>query len=1129
MTSALDVKIRALVEGLDDILRLRTGLGGVGEGADDAGDGLSKLQSPLGYLKDNIGSLIGAFTALAAAYGIKESVDYAARTETLGATLGVVAKNAGYSGAEISKYEKELKASGITIQVAREAMTQMIQAGLPLGPMAEGGASSISKLARAAQDLAVVTGENSSATLQRLITNIAQMDTVGLRYMGLTVNIEAAQQKFALSIGKTADQLTQQQKTQAVLNEAMAQADKLSGAYATSMEMVGKKAQSLKRYQEELANTVGTHLLPSYGALIDVVTEFLKAAEATISQVDKNGDAARHMADGVKDFFDAVSDVLLEITNIGAEVYPVLATVGSQILSLTGELLRGAAAVATFGGSVDTAGGKVSALGQTLNVVVAAVGYLVAAVRDGMSMIVVTLQAGIGLTSAALGLLVVGIGKVISLFDKDLGASIAAAGRELIGFGNHLGDVATETVDAFGRGDSSLGKFNRSLGESAQLTKALAAASTYDEIEEQIRKLLEAKRENTKTDVELKDSTDQVSARLKQLGVEGKLTTQELAKLEIQLGKVGSDSRDQFTKALDDIGLSLQKIDNTDHLLPLNKELGKVTAGLTALAENAGTTVDLFQQAFAKGLNTAKTVGDIDAISVSLKEAEKRGWDLGEANQNLVARFEEVFTASLKAAKTSADYKLLEDQVRAVGNSGRVAGDLITLALDQIADKARGAGDELERVGKRATEAAQSALSVARAHLALVQADADVGRARIGVWQAQNKYARDGSDLSRESLRLAQLNLTLAQAKAEQARLYHFQEQQANNVLIAQQELINAKKREGLDVGNAALVAASAAAQKEVEGAQAVFETTKQKVIAQQEAVLAIEEQVIRQKLLVDQTRATADEARSVAGHIGTAAENTRAAAGHAGSLSGQLSAAADAAKTLAGNVNEGANALMRQATALDGVRAAQQRLDAAQGNGSGVMTLGTGKDQSKGSDSGSVKDRSNGLRPGYTISAEQNAMRDFLDTGKALPESARAYIAANLRAQEANLQQMQQSRAYFSLDGQSGMMAQYNEARRAAESMGITSGQSAGLRGLGDSGSGGFAAMSNQLLDQIKTSSPVSIPSGTVQSISSQSPSKTIQVNFTNDSGQSVPVTVDAANEGALLALLQKAKGVSA
>lgn len=223
-TNTLDIQIRALVDGLAELRQLQEQLRQTGPNSQNAGQGLSSLGGPLTFLKDNIGKLAAAFTALVAAYGLKESADYAARTQVLGTTLNVVAKNAGYSQEQIAGYEKEVKGLGITTQATRQALTQMIQAGLELGPAAAGEVSQVAKLARAAQDLAVVTGENSSATLQRLITNITQLDTVGLRYMGLTVNITQAEQKFAQTLGKTADQLTQNQKTQAVLNEALAQA-----------------------------------------------------------------------------------------------------------------------------------------------------------------------------------------------------------------------------------------------------------------------------------------------------------------------------------------------------------------------------------------------------------------------------------------------------------------------------------------------------------------------------------------------------------------------------------------------------------------------------------------------------------------------------------------------------------------------------------------------------------------------------------------------------------------------------------------------------------------------------------------------------------------------------------------
>ncbi|NDP58001.1 MAG: hypothetical protein GZ090_01400 [Oxalobacteraceae bacterium] len=1093
-----------MIEGLDDILRLRAGLGGVGEGAGEAGAGLARLESPLEVVKNNAGKLAAAFVTLVAAYGLKESADYAARTEVLGTTLGVVAKTAGYSTGQMAGYEVEVKKLGITTQATREALTQMIQAGLEIGPAAAGQVSQVAKLARAAQDLAVVTGESSSQTLTRLITNIQQMDTMGLRYMGLTVDIGQAQERFALSIGKTTEQLTQQQKTQAVANAALEQASTLSGAYEASMRNVGKQLSSLSRYQEELANSIGEKLLPAYFELVKSATAFLKVAEQTVKESDKSGQGARDLAEGVKGFFTGLSKLFNAVLTVGADIYPVFETVLAIFLEFTGEVLAGVAAILQLGDAVDATGKKTSALGAAIkDTVIIPLGILIAGLKDGFTFIGAMIG---GLTGAALdfaGVFLQALGKVVGYFNTDLGKALTGAGDQLRETAKGLIGFADDTVAKFGRGETALGKFNAKLGESKALTESLVKASNYGDIEEQIRKLTEAKRLGHLNDVELKKDSDEVAAAITRMGgamdaSSGKtrLSAEEVQRLNTALLNVTKNSSVQFTDAINNMGLQLKGVGGTEYLVPLNKQFAVLSKSVVDLADNANTTSTQFQIAFSKGLDSAKTVSDIGQIADSLTNARNAGKELGESNTLLAARFEEVFAASLKAAKTKVDFELLNDQVVMLGREGKVSGDLIALALDQIRDKATGAGDEIARMGKQATAAAQSVLTAAKAHLALVTAEADVGRARIGVWQAQNQYARDGSELSREALRLAQLNLTLAQAKAEQARLQYAQEQQANNVLIAQQKEINALARLKLDLGNAALIKAVEAAAKEVEGAKASFEITRQKVIKQQESVLAIEEQVVKQKLLVDASRAAADETKKIA-------DGLKRAAGNAGSVTE--------------NLLKGVSALEQQNAAQERLNSATEKAIALENKRRGVDSQGFSADANGNRISTSVptkrgvydQAKSSGLSEGEALGI---ANKFIADNGQQI-----GWGGANVRAGENWGTELQKAIDTI-------VLAKANATASANRNGGLNT----SVAPSQSTGSSGFEALSNQLLDQIKTSSPVSLSSRTVQSLASQSPSKVIQVNFTNDRGQSVPVTVDAANEGALLALLQKAKGVA-
>ncbi|MFZ6655666.1 hypothetical protein [Undibacterium sp. TJN19] len=1189
----------------------------------EAGDGFGGINTPLGQLKDSVASLITAFTALAIAYGIKESADYAARTEVLGTTLGVVGKNAGYSASQLSGYEKEVKGLGITTQATRQSLTQMIQVGLEIGPTAAEQVSQVSKLARAAQDLAVVTGENSSATLSRLITNIQQMDTEGLRYMGLTVNIQQAQDKFALSLGKTSEQLTQQQKIQAVANAALSQAANLTGAYEASMQNVGKQIQSIKRYQEELANAIGEKLLPAYFELVKAATDFLKVAEQTFKSSDISGQGARNLAAGTKEFFTGLSDFFSGILKIGAEVTPVMETVLGTFLDFGGAILRNVAAVLQLGDTVDATGTRISSFGQALNdTIIIPLGILIAGLRDGFDFIGAVIS---GLTGGVLdfaGIFLQALGKIVGYFKSDLGKAIAGAGDDLRETAKSLTGYADETVNKFARGETQLSKFNAKLSESKEAAVALAKSSSFGDIEEQIRKLVEAKRKSALTDTELKKSSEDVAAAIKRLGIEvddatgkTKLSEDQIKKLNAELLNVTKESAQQFSEAINDMGLKIAKFGETEYLTPLSKEFDKIAGDILKLADNATTTSLQFREAFAKGLDSAKTLADLDKLSDSLINARNAGKDLGDAANQINGKFQEVFTTSLKVARTKDDFALLTAELKQMGDKGELSAKIVDKAIADLQERIKGTRAETALLAQQATDSARSLVAVGQAHLAVARADYDVGHARIDVWKAQNKYAKDGSDLSQEELRLAQLNLQLAEARAAEARLHYVEAQQSNKVLIAQEELILATKRLERDVDNEALILAKDSATKNLEGAQASYEVTKQKAIKQQEVVLKIEEEVLQQKLAVEQASAIAEQMKAAAEQSGnissntsSASENIRSAASQSQNLTSGLISAAGAAASLTTNL-KGANAeQLKLASAIQGIAAAQRRLDIAQGHGTGVSQIGGGGKAGGGVDGVRNVEQETTSSRNSRITAEnqktQSAANDLNHTGVATDsdiadmlfdsehgkrieptEENKARAQTAWFAARANKEIFDANRSAFSSDGADSIVKNFNRAKSLMESLGLNAsyGDSAGIND-GSGGQGGFGSgkygfgmkkidgshrggldrvpkdyylallhedekvltapeadsyrkaptvsdLSRQLLERISYESKDNTPSLSEQAVkasATQKPSKTIQVNFTDGSGKTVPMTTDSRNEPSLLELLNRAKGVA-
>lgn len=874
--SSLDIRIRALVEGLEQLRGLADGLKGTSSEAEKAdaasqaaGTGLSNLgnQAAKGNkgINDFRGQLTGlkegaaeltdilkkaalAFVSFLAIKGVKELADTAARTETLGVTLEVVGRNAGYSTEQLRQYEAELKKLGISTGAARESLTGMIQAGLSLNSVNERGVTLAAQLARASQDLAVVTGENSSETLRRLIVNIQQMDTMGLRYQGLTVNIVAAQEKFAASIGKTADQLTQQQKVQAVANATLAEAAKLQGAYEKALDTVGKKLGSLSRYQEEAANSLGKSLLPAYGVIVDAATEALKEISKVADEVDRQGEVAEGLRATVEAVVGPLSDLVSSLVGLSGEVAPDFALLANVVGSMVGEVFS---LVEAFVSLVRETG--------AMTIVLQTMGLLFAGVQDGVT-VLVTALAGVGL---------------IFLRIAEYAAKGKAAVQDFFGFSEDAklseqasaafkkqADATQEAIEqnirAFKEGRSAVQQYAQSIEEGAkkQEESSKRSSKAFKDMDTSITNLKSQIRDNKLTSLEAADAINKLEAEVKKAGVAGSLTKKEVAELSQRLRSMAGEDADKASKALADLGLSMQSIGELKFLDGMDKKFGEVSTSLQTLASNAAVSQEQFKQAFSAGIDTAPTVASIATLANILREAGKAGRDTKAEIAQLGDQFTKVFKEEMKTANSRAETDLLRQKVLALKDTYPELAAVAKQALAEL-EKASSNG------GKTALETSRQSLEVARQQTAVYRSNLDVRRAETTLAdkareaeRARAAFAKEGTELNRLKVQLAEAEVSLAQAELGAARAQAQVEQQNMNVLIAQQKALNAEKAAG--EGEISQAEADAMKQK-AEDQEAILnqklqesELQEQNVDKQREQVDALKSAVASQEELND-------------------------------------------------------------------------------------------------------------------------------------------------------------------------------------------------------------------------------------------------------------------------------------
>lgn len=191
----------------------------------------------------------------------EESFQVAARNEVIATSLGIVAKNSNQSSVAFETAAQQVKGLGITTKEARTAIIDFAQANLSL--------ADASKLARVAQDLAAVAGENSSETFKSLTHAIELQYPRLLRQYGIIMGLDTIYGKFAQTIHKNVSELNSNEKRQAFMNTILEQGEQVAGAYTASMNDVGKAMLSTARYTEELENKFGQAFLPVMKLVVD--------------------------------------------------------------------------------------------------------------------------------------------------------------------------------------------------------------------------------------------------------------------------------------------------------------------------------------------------------------------------------------------------------------------------------------------------------------------------------------------------------------------------------------------------------------------------------------------------------------------------------------------------------------------------------------------------------------------------------------------------------------------------------------------------------------------------------------------------------------------------------------------
>jgi hypothetical protein len=246
-----------------------------------AADAKEKDRSATTMMTDALKLLATGYAAMKIGEFVKDSAMLAARYETLEVVMGVVGRTAGYTKTQMDAAAEGVAKQGITMKESRDSVVKLVQAHIDL--------SNASTLARIAQDAAVIGNINSTEAFERLVNGVARGNVLILRNIGINVNLQAAYDQMATSLGKSSRELTENERVQARLNAVLERGTDIAGTYEAAMDTASKQITSMKRYTEDLKTTFGEVFSETLTIGVMALTDELKDANGEVTELAKNG------------------------------------------------------------------------------------------------------------------------------------------------------------------------------------------------------------------------------------------------------------------------------------------------------------------------------------------------------------------------------------------------------------------------------------------------------------------------------------------------------------------------------------------------------------------------------------------------------------------------------------------------------------------------------------------------------------------------------------------------------------------------------------------------------------------------------------------------------------------------
>lgn len=190
---------------------------GVAGASSNASKNFSKMSQGMGGLVGAYAALAAQIFAISAAFNFLKS---AGDLKVLEASQAAYAANTGLAMKVLANDIVSATNAQIAFQDASQAAAIGTAAGL--------SPDQLKQLGKAANDLSVTLGRDVTDSFNRLVRGVTKAEPELLDELGIILRLKDAQEEYGRMIGKSANELTQFEKSQAVANKVLQEANRVA-------------------------------------------------------------------------------------------------------------------------------------------------------------------------------------------------------------------------------------------------------------------------------------------------------------------------------------------------------------------------------------------------------------------------------------------------------------------------------------------------------------------------------------------------------------------------------------------------------------------------------------------------------------------------------------------------------------------------------------------------------------------------------------------------------------------------------------------------------------------------------------------------------------------------------------